>query len=511
MLVQISIELSAEKNKDRLLKSILANAMELTHADGGTFYIVTPNEQLEVVLLANKTLHIYFLPPKEMHIAIKNIDLFYEDKPNLRNVVSYCYHQGQTVNIKDAYQVEGFDFSNMRIVDKELGYHSTSMLAMPLRDHEGKILGVLQLINAIDEKTDRIVAFSEERILLAESLASFAAITLTKQALIESQRILFESLIALVAKAIDEKSKHTSNHCIRVPIITNMIANAVNLTTEGPLSRSHLSKAQSDELNIAAWLHDCGKLITPEHVVNKSTKLETIYDRIELIKMRLAIIKRDHKIHCLEKCLNGQEKRDKADQLYQAEVTALSKVYEFLQKINQGGESISEEDKNRLQQLMAYTYQDDGSTRMLITPEEMKNLLIERGTLNEEEREIIKNHVVVTEKMLKSLPYPEHLKNVPDIAACHHEFVDGKGYPRGLNKDQLSIQARILTIADIFESLTAPDRPYKKAMKLTQVLKIMQKMKEEGHIDAELFDLFCKQKVYLQYAEQFLPAEQIDI
>lgn len=509
---KIGVALSAEKDDKQLLEMILSGAMELTNADGGTIYLLHKKTQLSFALIANKTLNIQPSRINKSELNITAISLYNIDgTPNLKNVACYCFHENKTVHIKDAYHAKGFDFSGTRRADQELGYHSKSFLTIPLRDHENITIGVLQLINAKDEETGKIITFAKERIVVAESLASQAAITLTKQELILAQKKLFDALLHFIAKAIDEKSRYTSNHCTRVPILTMMIATAMNQVKDGPLKEYRLSKAQFEELSIAAWLHDCGKIITPEHVMNKSTKLETICDRIEIINTRIEVMKRDVKIAYLESLLNADvTSKMILEREYKEQIDFLNQSQDFLIKANVGGEELSDKDKQKIQALSKYTYTEGTRTKPLLSEIEVENLSISRGTLNDKERKIIQNHVTVTQMMLQSLPYPEHLKNVPDIAGNHHERMDGKGYPRGIGKEKLSIQARILAIADIFEALTSVDRPYKKTKTLKEVLHIMENMKNKGHIDPDLYDLFINDKIYLNYARKYLSPEQVD-
>ncbi len=512
-LTKIGIALSAEKDHQRLLEMILSSAMDLCNADGGTVYLVFKEHYLSFGIIANKTLNIKPINSINIDFPMTAIPLFIEGKPNLKNVASCCVHHNETIHIEDAYQCEQFDLSGTRNADKKLNYHSKSILTIPLRNHNNVIIGVLQLINAIYENTGQIISFSKERIQLAESLASQAAITLTKQELLQAQKKLFESLIKLIALAIDEKCTYTSNHCSRVPIITTMIANAANQASSGPLKDFHLTSDQLEELTTAAWLHDCGKLSIPEYVVNKAKKLEALSDRIEVIDLRIEIIKRDFKIDFLEKQLNAHTMPTKPqEEALQKSIAVLTEVQEYLRKVNTGGEFLSEADKEKIHSIaQQYTYANGSEQHPLLTEEEAANLCITRGTLNDKERGVIQNHARVTKKMLESLPYPDYLNKIPEIAGNHHEHINGKGYPNGISGNNLSMQTRIVTIADIFEALTAADRPYKTAKTLKETISIMQDMKNKGHIDPDLFDLFINEKIYLDYARQYLNPEQIDV
>jgi HD-GYP domain-containing protein (c-di-GMP phosphodiesterase class II) len=512
-LSELGIALSSERNISRLLERILDGARELTRADGGTLYLMTDNKQLRFEVMRTESLGISQGGTTGKAIDLSPLPLYDSSgQPNLHMVAACAALQAKTINIADAYNADGFDFSGTKKFDEAMGYHSTSFLTVPMKNHEDDIIGVLQLLNAQDPATGEVVAFTSEDQQLAESLASQAAVALTNARLIEEQRILFESFIQLIAAAIDEKSPYTGGHCARVPELTLMLAEAVNDANDGPLANFHMSEQDIYELKIAAWLHDCGKVATPEYVVDKSTKLETIYDRIHLVNTRFEVLKRDLRIHMLEQAMEHASVSipDSLQENLDKEIAQLDDELAFLQKANIGGEFMSEEYQERVRQIARRVWQEGDEIKPLLSEDEVYNLNIAKGTLTAEEREIINNHIVVTIKMLESLPYPKHLKNVPEYAGGHHERMDGNGYPRGLTRDQMSLQARIMGIADIFEALTAKDRPYKPGKTLTQSLFILGKMKEDNHVDPDLFDVFVNKKVYQRYAEKFLDPDQID-
>ena len=502
----IGASLSAERDIHRLLESILTAAKTITRADGGTLYRLAEDGTLRFEIVRTSSLQYYLGGTTGTPVPFYPIHLKDKDgKPNHSMVAAYAALTGQTVNIADAYTADGFDFTGTRNFDKKTGYRSKSFLTVPMMNHEREIIGVLQLINAQDPRTGEIVPFSPADQRLAESLASQAAIALTNRMLINQLEQLFESFIAMINTAIDEKSPYTGGHCQRVPALTMMLAEAVNETSDGPLRDFHMTDKDRYELKIAGLLHDCGKVTTPVHVVDKATKLETIYDRIHLIDTRFEVLKRDAEIAMLRDNTAKGKKRGR-ELLRQIEEDR-----SFLRAANIGGERMREEDVERVKRIAEYRWTDtSGHEAKFLTDDEVRNLTIRSGTLNPDERQVINHHIVATIKMLEALPWPKHLKNVPEYAGGHHERMDGKGYPKGLTREQMSVQARVMGIADIFEALTAKDRPYKKGKTLSESLEILGKFSQNGHIDPELFDVFVRRKVYQRYAETFLDPEQID-
>jgi HD-GYP domain-containing protein (c-di-GMP phosphodiesterase class II) len=515
---QIGAALSKETNLDRLLEAILLAAKKITNADGGTLYRLTDEHTLKFEIMRNDTLGIAMGGTTGEKIPFYPINLFdVNGRPVNTMVVAYAFHHDTSVNVADAYTQEGFDFSGTKNFDKKTGYRSQSFLTVPMKNHESEIIGVLQLLNAKDRVTGTVIPFSPEDQQLAESLASQAAIALTNRLLINHLENLFESFINLINAAIDDKSPYTGGHCERVPTLTMMLAEAVNNCAVGPLRDFTMTDKDRYELKIAGLLHDCGKVTTPVHVVDKATKLHTIYDRIGLIDTRFEVIKRDMEIAALKARLDAEQLNDdgKAAELdtdYAARIARMDADREFLRSANIGGEAMNAEDQARVRQISArYKWRDvDGVEKELLTDDEIENLTIRAGTLTPAERQVINHHIEVTIQMLEALPWPKHLKNVPEYAGGHHERMDGKGYPRGLTRDQMSVQARCMGIADIFEALTARDRPYKKGKTLSESLHILGKFKIGGHVDPDLFDIFMWEKVYLKYAQQCMDQHQID-
>jgi HD-GYP domain-containing protein (c-di-GMP phosphodiesterase class II) len=500
----IGVSLSGETDINRLLETILTAAKSITRADGGTLYRVSEDKTaLRFEILRTSSLKNYLGGTTGNPVPFYPVPLHKDGKPNHNNVSAYVALTGKTVNIADAYTADGFDFSGTRAFDQKTGYRSKSFLTVPMRNHQHESIGVLQLINAQDPRTGEIVPFSPSDQRLAESLASQAAIALTNRMLINQLEELFESFITLINTAIDEKSPYTGGHCQRVPMLTMLLAEAVNETRSGPLADFQMSDKDRYELKIAGLLHDCGKVTTPVHVVDKATKLETIFDRINLIDTRFEILKRDAEIERLKNKLDDKQLRDR--------LRLIEEDRRFLHMCNIGGERMSDENVQHVQRIAKYRWRDlSGHEADFLTEEEVKNLTIRAGTLTDDERKVINHHIVATIKMLEALPWPKHLTNVPEYAGGHHERMDGKGYPRGLTREQMSVQARCMGIADIFEALTAKDRPYKKGKTLSESLEILGRMKLNHHIDPDLFDVFVRRKVYRRYAEMFLDPEQID-
>jgi HD-GYP domain-containing protein (c-di-GMP phosphodiesterase class II) len=514
---RIGVALSAERDNARLLEMILLGAKEITNADGGTLYTVNDDKRLKFEIMRTDSLGIAMGGTTGKDIPFPPLPLYREDgSPNTNMVAACAVLNDTTINIVDAYEAEGFDFSGTRKFDQNTGYRSKSFLTIPMKNHEKEIIGVLQLLNAVDPETGEVIPFSAEKQQLAESLASQAAVALTNHNLIEGLKNLFESFIELIADAIDEKSPYTGGHCRRVPELAMMLAKAAVETNQGKFKNFSMSEKELYELRIAAWLHDCGKVTTPEYVVDKPTKLATIFDRIRLIDLRFELLKKQAETDMLRKKIEAMQKGQITQvQTLEIQLEAFKRQLdvdrEFLRTANIGGEFMTPEHQARVVKIASYPMLgEDGKQQSFLTENEVYNLNIPRGTLTNEERQVINNHIVVTINMLESLPYPKALRRVPEYAGGHHERMDGKGYPRGLTREQMSIPSRMMGIADIFEALTARDRPYKKAKTLSESLMILGKMKEDNHIDPDLFDLFIRERIYLDYARQFLEPEQID-
>lgn len=511
-LINVGVELSKEQDTTKLLEHILVIAKQLSNSDGGTIYSITEQKTLKFETLMNDTLNMYMGGTSGKPIPFPEIPMFIDGQPNYNALVAYAAATDQLINISDAYEAGDYDMSAARRMDEKTGYRTKSVLTIPMKNHEQEMIGVIQLINAQSE--DDIIDFEPQVESIIRSLASMAAVALTNRQLIDGMEELFQSLTRLIARAIDEKSPYTGGHCNRVPELTMMVAEAVCHQDIGPLKDFTLNDKDKYELSVAGWLHDCGKIATPEYVMDKATKLETIYDRISLVECRVELAKQElinqHQQHIIT-ALKAGEDVSLLEQEVPALIAELDEDRDFLCKANIGGEFMTPEDQQRVKDIASkHSVTIKGEKQPLLSDNEIYNLSIPKGTLTPEEREIINNHMVVTIDMLESLPFPKHLRNVPEYAGGHHEKMDGTGYPRKLKRDEMSVPARMMAIADIFEALTAADRPYKPPKKLSECLRIMGFMKLDNHIDPDLFDVFVDQKVYLDYAHQFLQKDQID-
>jgi len=565
-LIDLGIALSAERDHNRLMEKILLGAKAMCDADGGTLYLVTDaKDALRFEIMLNDSLNVAMGGTTGKPIPFPPLRLYDDQgKPNHKNVSSSCALTGATINIADAYDVDRYDFSGTRIFDAKNGYRSKSFLALPLKNYGGEVIGVLQLINARNGRKE-IIDFGPDITPLIEALASQAAVALDNQRLIAAQKNLFRSFIQVIGGAIDAKSPYTGGHCDRVPTITFMLAKAACDATDGPFADFSLTPDEWYELEIAGGLHDCGKITTPEYIVDKATKLETIYNRIHEIRMRFEVLKRDAAIACLEGIIAGTESAAILQQRRDETLAKLDADFAFVAECNVGGEFMAPERIERLDAIARMNWTRTLDDTLGLSIEEMRrrkdtepefpvteplladkdwhivphdvpvdlaryeaegikikpaenrynlgevyNLSIGRGTLTNEDRFKINEHIVQTIFMLKALPFPNNLSRVAEWAGGHHEMMNGKGYPKGLTGEEMPLPSRMMVIADIFEALTASDRPYKKTKTLSEAFKIMSFMVKDQHIDPDLWQLFLRSGIWKDYAEKYLRPDQVD-
>ena len=516
-LQEYALAIAAEHNPEKSMAHILWALKDITQADGGTFYSLQKHHLVfELMLGASLTNN------SAAKNKIKPLPLYGEDgRPNKSNIACRCALTGEVINVANIALNKDFNFTGVHRIEELTGKKTQSLLAIPLKTNDHQVLGVIELSMASKDGAPGI-CFAQEDVDAARFLGMHAAITLSNYRLNQDLQQLFFSMAEVLAYAIDNKSYYTGKHCHRVPEIAMLLLDEVLKNPPPSLTNFKLNEDQIQEMRLAALLHDCGKVTTPAHIMDKAFKLETIFDRVNLIATRFEILKRDAYVAYLKKkaeIIQGTAKppltppmetaiKDARRELMKA-VTHYNDDLEFIKRINRGVESMADEDKARLAKIAGYKMQGlDGQEISFLTEDELKNLAINRGTLTDEERKIINNHIVVTLEMLNQMKFPANLKNIPEIAGSHHERVDGRGYPRGLKGNQMSPQAKILAIADTFEALTANDRPYRQGNTIQESLEIMGKMTVEGHFDPDLFTAFIDGEVYLKFAKEHLKPEQ---
>ena len=538
--IEISTAVAAERDFDRLLPRLLSETISAAEADGGLLYLNDHEKLLPTTALKSDGTA---LPLSAASIAATATE----------TLLGRALSKGQT----SSGQLDEADIAALGLSETLAATGASHAIAVPLLNRDKNLVGALLLLRHAE--TDAA------RLSFIEAVSGSAAVSLENKELIKAQKLLFSAFIQLIASAIDAKSPYTGGHCARVPELTKMLARAACAETSGPYQNFQLNPEEWEAVHVAAWLHDCGKVTTPEYVVDKATKLETIYDRIHEVRMRFEVLKRDAEISSLKAIAAGSPEAD-ARQTLRDTLAKIDDDFAFVAHCNKGGEVMAAENLARLQAISQQSWTRTLDDRIGISHEELArkartvapplpvseplladklehqferraqdrmpadnpwgirmavpellynkgevyNLGVARGTLSEEERYKINEHIVQTLIMLNQLPFPKHLRQVPEIAAGHHEKMDGSGYPRKLHKAEMSPLARMMAIADIFEALTAVDRPYKQGKTLSESIRIMSFMKKEQHIDPELFDLFLKSGVYLEYARQFMKAEQID-
>lgn len=502
-LSEIGLALSTEDSIDNLMELVLMEAMRLTRSDGGTLYIHdVGNRQLRFEILCNESMNIKLGGTSGKRVNFPPVPLYNDGKPNFSNVSSYSALTGEIVNIPNVYQAEGFDFSGMRSYDKNNGYRSESMLVIPLMNKDKEPIGVLQLINARKKNTDEIIPYSQVYENLISTLAYQSAVKMTNVQLHNKLRELLYSIIKSIATAIDEKSPFTGKHISHVFHLTMIIANEINKTDEGYFKDVHFSDNELEELKLSAWMHDIGKITTPESLLNKGTKLQLFRDGIELIETRFQLIQKIFENNTLiNKLKLFQEKQDTRKKITYIEnnlnkqIDNLKSDIRFISSCNMSGEFLNDDSLERLNKIAAKTFSFSGSIFNYLSDVELENLLIRSGTLNEGERKIIEDHVRMTQVILDHISFPNYFSRVAEYASMHHEKPDGSGYHRGLKGDEIPIQSRIIAVADIFEALTTKERPYRGSLNYGEVLRILNDMKEKNHIDPEIYKLIVESDI----------------
>jgi len=501
-LMHIGTMLTAQTDKNRLFNMIVYAAREFTNADGGTLYMMDKeHKNLEFQIVQNETLQINKGVSSEDKLDWPLVPLYHEDgEKNWEMVAAASALSGKVINIADVYNDNHYNFSGTKKFDQMTGYRSKSMLVIPMKNHEGEVIGVLQLINRQNYDGD-IVAFSKEDEKITKSLASQAALLMRNQLLIYDLEHLLISFLNSLATTLDEKSPFTGGHIRRMVVITMMLAEAIVADNSGVYKDKYFNDEEMQQIYLSALMHDIGKISTPDFLINKQTKLESIYDRINCIKLKMEILKRD---------IEETDKKSYINSKYSDQKT-LDEIIAFLEESNRGSEFFSDEKLETLKKIYEeIVVEIDGKLNRLIEDDEYEALSVQRGTLTDLERKKIMDHVVETQKILKRLTFPKKYSRIPEIAGAHHEKLNGKGYPNGLKGEEIPFEARILAIADVFEALTAPDRPYKTPKKLSEAMKILYFMAKDNELDYEMVKFFYEKKIYLEYAKKYLKPEQID-
>jgi len=501
-MTDIGRALSGVYDLNTLLEMIVDQARNFTNADAGTLYIVEDNT-LRFQIVQNDSLKIRMGGKTGETIPFPPVEL------KESNVSAFVALKGKSVNIPDVYDTDLFDFTGPKKFDQSTGYRSKSMLVVPMKNHEDDVIGVLQLLNATNPVNNEVIAFSQDYENLSESLASQAAVSITNAKLIANMTELFEAFVKVMATAIDEKSPVTGGHIRRVANLTLTMAEVIHNNEDGVFKDKTFSPDQMYELRIAAYMHDIGKVTSPIEIVEKAKKLQTIFDRIHYIRLRLDYMiqkvkleAQEKKIALLEnKAVTGEIKKIESDS--EKQIQALEDIRTFINKCNEPGEFLEDETIERLKEISQKTYVDyQGQEQPFLSEDELTNLSIRRGSITEAERKKMQDHAAVTLKMLEQIPFTKKLKNIPSFAGAHHEFINGKGYPLGLKGDEIPFEGKLMAVTDIAEALTASDRPYKKAMPLETVYRILRSMAGNGELDNDLVELFIDQEIYKIYQKK---------
>jgi len=501
---EIGVALSSERDINALLTLILKKAREITGADAGSLYLVdedsSRHRRLRFMLTQNDSVE---FPFKEFTLPLA------ED-----SMAGYVALRGEVLNFPDAHHIpKGLPFHFNDRYDRDSGYRTKSLLTLPMRNAKGEVLGVLQLINSKRDSTVRLLnevnvakevqSFPERSVQLALSLASQAAVAYENRKLYQEIETLLEGFVRAAVTAIEQRDPTTSGHSLRVATYTQALAETVDSVSSGPYAGAHFDAEQMKEIRYAALLHDFGKVGVREEVLVKAKKLYP--KQLDLLKQRFDYIRKDLEAGMVRRKLQMFLERDRGDAL--SEIARLSEDFdqrlirleEYLQFIVETNEpTLLEEGKFRkLRDIAHQSYIDPkGIEHPYINPDEVRLLSIPKGSLDDAERLQIESHVIHTFNFLSQIPWTKELSRVPEIARAHHEKLNGKGYPYKLRGDEIPLPTKMMTICDIFDALTASDRPYKRAVPVDRALGILESSVRAGEIDGDLFNIFRESKVY---------------
>ena len=491
-LLDIGYKITSQKDFTKILETILLGAKELSNSDGGTLYLYNEkNETLEFKIATNDTLKIH-----NCDIDWKPLNIYTEDNTiNQKNVAIVSATQDKLINLANVYESTEFDFSGAKAFDESQNYKTQSMLVIPMKNKDDQLVGVIQLINKqVENQTS---TFTEQDEILIKAMASLATMIIENNQLVIDLEALLYGLIDSVNKALSEKSKYTQQHNDNVAVLTNIIVKGIN-DNKSIYPEVKYTEVEMEEIRLAAMLHDIGKVTTPVHIMDKATKLETIYDRLNTIKLRFELAKKDVEISFLKNEIDEEN--------HEKQISELESNFQLISQLNNGEYFAKDEEYNKVEKIAK------DSNFQLLTEDELYNLSTKKGTLTAEDREIINNHVIMSYEMIKELPFPKKFKNVPKIACSHHKTTDGGGYAAKEIIDlELTLKDKILVIADIFEALSSKDRPYKEPNTLSQIFRIFTFLIKDNKIDKELVQMFFEDGLYLEYANKYFVPSQMEI
>ncbi len=506
--MQISTALSQEKDLSKILEMILKEAISYTNSEGGTIYL-KEGDNLQFKSLINKKLNIYVTNPN-----FPVVPLYRNGEKNSENVSAMTALTKESVNVPNIYQynIDGFSFEGVKKFDKENGYKTTSMLVIPMINQDDEVVGVVQLINKKNQET--YIAYEREDIEMTMTYANWAATAISKNRLVEDLEALLLSFLESISVAMSVKSPYGYGHISRVAELMKLFSKKID-EDDGVFKDKHYSKEALKELEVAAWMHDIGKIATPDYILDKATKLETLYDRIGDIQTRFAYVIAALKSQMLEEkiaLLQSRKKREVKvlEEEYGVVVASLEDDLAFIKQVNQPQETLSHHAIERIKMIANKSFEIDGKEVFLLQEDEAESLSILKGSLSEKERKKINEHAKISNDMLDMLTFPKMFSRVNEIASAHHEKLNGKGYPRGLKGDEISFEARLMAVVDIFEALTAKDRPYKKSNSIEDTFEILEQMVEDEELDGKIVHFIKESRAYEAYAKEHLLEEALE-